>query len=52
MIETVTRKRIEILTDVALVRRVTDAIDRADARLKIACTRAVGTWLSSERLSD
>ena len=29
MIETVTRKRIEILTDVALVRRVTDAIDRA-----------------------
>ena len=30
MIETVTRKRIEILTDVALVRRVTDAIDRAN----------------------
>ena len=29
MIETVTRKRIEILADVALVRRVTDAIDRA-----------------------
>ena len=30
MIETVIRKRIEILTDVALQRRVTDAIDRAD----------------------
>ncbi len=30
MIETVIRKRIEILTDKALVRRVTDAIDRAD----------------------
>ena len=29
MIETVIRKRIEILTDVALVKRVTDAIDRA-----------------------
>ena len=29
MIETVVRKRIEILTDVALVRRVTDVIDRA-----------------------
>ena len=29
MIETVIRKRIEILTDTALVRRVTDAIDRA-----------------------
>lgn len=29
MIETVTRKRIEILSDAALVRRVTDAIDRA-----------------------
>ena len=29
MIETVIRKRIEILTDAALVRRVTDAIDRA-----------------------
>ena len=28
MIETVIRKRIEILTDTALVRRVTDAIDR------------------------
>ncbi len=30
MIETVIRKRIEILTDVALVKRVTDAIDRAE----------------------
>ncbi|MGQ7829126.1 P-II family nitrogen regulator [Altererythrobacter sp. Z27] len=30
MIETVTRKRIEILTDTALVKRVTDAIDRAE----------------------
>ncbi len=30
MIETVVRKRIEILTDVALVGRVTDAIDRAE----------------------
>lgn len=30
MIEMVTRKRIEILTDVALVKRVTDAIDRAE----------------------
>ena len=30
MIETVTRKRIEILTDTALVKRVTDAINRAD----------------------
>ena len=30
MIETVTRKRIEILTDSALVRRVTDAIDKAE----------------------
>ncbi|MFN4114532.1 MAG: P-II family nitrogen regulator [Sphingomonadaceae bacterium] len=29
MIETVIRKRIEILTDSALARRVTDAIDRA-----------------------
>lgn len=29
MIETVTRKRIEILADKALQRRVTDAIDRA-----------------------
>jgi hypothetical protein len=29
MIETVTRKRIEILTDKALQKRVTDAIDRA-----------------------
>lgn len=29
MIETVIRKRIEILADAALVRRVTDAIDRA-----------------------
>ena len=29
MIETVIRKRIEILTDSALVRRVTEAIDRA-----------------------
>ena len=29
MIETVIRKRIEILTDTALLRRVTDAIDRA-----------------------
>ena len=29
MIETVTRKRIEILTDAALARRVTDAIDAA-----------------------
>ena len=29
MIETVTRKRIEILTDSALVRRVTVAIDKA-----------------------
>lgn len=29
MIETVIRKRIEILSDTALVRRVTDAIDRA-----------------------
>lgn len=29
MIETAIRKRIEILTDTALVRRVTDAIDRA-----------------------
>ncbi|MEA3261953.1 MAG: transcriptional regulator [Pseudomonadota bacterium] len=29
MIETVIRKRIEILVDTALVRRVTDAIDRA-----------------------
>ena len=29
MIETVTRKRIEILTDKALEKRVTDAIDRA-----------------------
>ncbi|MBX7515256.1 transcriptional regulator [Qipengyuania sp. GH38] len=29
MIETVIRKRIEILTDTALQRRVTDAIDRA-----------------------
>lgn len=28
MIETVTRKRIEILSDSALVRRVTDTIDR------------------------
>jgi len=28
MIETVTRKRIEILTDTALISRVTDAIDR------------------------
>ncbi|TRD12597.1 transcriptional regulator [Erythrobacter insulae] len=28
MIETVTRKRIEILTDTALQKRVTDAIDR------------------------
>lgn len=27
MIETVTRKRIEILTDAALARRITDAID-------------------------
>lgn len=30
MIETVIRKRIEILTDAALVKRITDAIDRAD----------------------
>ncbi|MFZ9395234.1 MAG: P-II family nitrogen regulator [Erythrobacter sp.] len=30
MIETVTRKRIEILTDGALVKRITDAIDRAE----------------------
>ncbi len=30
MIETVIRKRIEILTDSALVKRVTDAIDRAE----------------------
>jgi nitrogen regulatory protein PII len=30
MIETVIRKRIEILTDAALVSKVTDAIDRAD----------------------
>lgn len=30
MIETVTRKRIEILTDKALLKRVTAAIDRAD----------------------
>ena len=30
MIETVIRKRIEVLTDTALVRRVTDAIDSAD----------------------
>ncbi|WP_298305202.1 transcriptional regulator [uncultured Erythrobacter sp.] len=30
MIETVTRKRIEILTDKALQKRVTDAIDRVD----------------------
>lgn len=29
MIETVTRKRIEILTDKALQKRVTDAIDKA-----------------------
>ena len=29
MIETVIRKRIEILSDTALVRRVTEAIDRA-----------------------
>jgi len=29
MIETVTRKRIEILTDKALQRRITDAIDNA-----------------------
>ena len=29
MIETVIRKRIEILTDAALVKRITDAIDRA-----------------------
>ena len=29
MIETVTRKRIEILTDVALVKRVTEAVDAA-----------------------
>lgn len=29
MIETVIRKRIEILVDTALVRRVTDAIDKA-----------------------
>lgn len=29
MIETVTRKRIEILTDTALQKRVTDEIDRA-----------------------
>lgn len=29
MIETAIRKRIEILTDTALVRRVTDAIDQA-----------------------
>ena len=29
MIETVIRKRIEILTDAALVKRVTDAINRA-----------------------
>ena len=29
MIETVTRKRIEILTDAALTKRVTDAIDAA-----------------------
>ncbi len=30
MIETVVRKRIEILTDKALVKRVTDAIDKAE----------------------
>ncbi|MHA6333522.1 MAG: transcriptional regulator [Erythrobacter sp.] len=30
MIETVVRKRIEILTDSALLKTVTDAIDRAD----------------------
>lgn len=30
MIETVTRKRIEILTDVALLKRVTAAIERAE----------------------
>jgi len=30
MIETVIRKRIEILVDTALVRRVTDAIDKAE----------------------
>ena len=30
MIETVTRKRIEILTDTALVKRVTGAIDRVE----------------------
>ncbi|MEP3420736.1 MAG: transcriptional regulator [Erythrobacter sp.] len=30
MIETVTRKRIEILTDKALVKRVTEAIDKAE----------------------
>ena len=30
MIETVIRKRIEILADTALVKRVTDAIDRAE----------------------
>lgn len=30
MIETVIRKRIEILTDTALLKRVTDAIDRVD----------------------
>lgn len=30
MIETVIRKRIEILTDTALVKRVTDAIERAE----------------------
>ena len=30
MIETVIRKRIEILVDSALVRRVTDAIDKAE----------------------
>ncbi len=29
MIETVIRKRIEILTDTALVKRVTDAVDKA-----------------------
>lgn len=29
MIETVIRKRIEILTDTALIRRVTDAVERA-----------------------
>ena len=30
MIETVTRKRIEILSDTALLKRVTDAIERAE----------------------